>query len=315
VTPEDAIVRWMIEQLSRELHLNPSEIDPTRPIATYGVDSLTTAGLAADLEDTFGVRITQDAFRSTVTILDVARLASGSPVQLPRAEQPSPAAADSAATDVGARDSGAWTARQRTILRIVRTMARMLARIEVSGLESVADGPLVLASNHLHILDAVWLFSVVPRPTVALAADEFQWRPLVGWLLRTGNTIFVARGKGDLAALDQAVRLLQRGGCVAIAPEGRLSRTGGLLKGQTGVALLAAKSGAPVVPVAIHGQQRAGRQWLTLRRPHIRVRFGLPIPPPPAATAKNLELFTETVMRALARMLPPEARGHYRDDG
>jgi len=312
VTSEETIVRWLTDQLARELHLEPAEIDPRRPISVYGLDSLTAAGLAADLEDAFGLRLGEDAFRDALTIQDVARLASGAVASRP----PSPAVPRPVAIDRGTGDYSSWTRSQRTVLRVARVVARSLARIEVTGMEHAAvSGPIILASNHLHILDALWLSTVVPRRAVFLAAEEFRSRPVVGWLLRLGETIFVARGKGDRQAIDRAVAVLRSGGCVAIAPEGRLSRTGGLIKGQVGVAVLAAESQAPIVPVAMHGQEHAGRMWLRGRRPLVHVRFGEPLAPPSASarTARHLELYADGVMKTLARMLPPAYRGQYPD--
>jgi 1-acyl-sn-glycerol-3-phosphate acyltransferase len=311
VISQDVVVAWIIEQLARELHMKTSEIDPSRPMAVYGLDSLTAVGLAADLEDRFGLRLPGDLHREELSIREVARLALSTPAPVAREDSHVPPAG----IDYRTLDYSRWTGAQRTVQRVAQLVAGAAARIDVEGRAAAATaGPMILASNHLHILDVLWLFSLLPRRTVFLAAEEFRVRPVIGWLLRLGHTIFVARGAGDRRSIDQAVAVLEAGGCVAIAPEGRLSRTGGLIKGQPGVAVLATESGAPVVPVGIFGQERAGREWLRGRRPHVHVRFGEPILiPRGSATARELEVHTDRIMRALARVLPAGYRGQYQD--
>jgi 1-acyl-sn-glycerol-3-phosphate acyltransferase len=110
------------------------------------------------------------------------------------------------------------------------------------------------------------------------------------------------------------VAVLRAGGIVGVAPEGKLSRTGGLIKGHSGIAYLSGQSGASVIPVATFGQERAGRSWLRLSRVHVTVRVGEPIAPPGwPAKAAVLERHTDTIMRALARLLPSAYRGIYDD--
>lgn len=308
MTFDSTITAWVIEQLARELHIDPAEIDPSRPVIVYGLDSLTAAALAADLEDRFGLRLPEDGFREGMTILDIGRLAvAGS------GDRPLAAAATAAQVDYGALDYSRWAPAQRVLQRCAALLVRALYDVHVESIErAAAPGPLILASNHLHILDALLLFSVLPRRTVFLAAEEFRRRPLVGWLLRFGQTIFVTRGAGDRGAIARALLVLESGGCVAIAPEGRLSRTGGLLRGLSGVARLATGSGAPVIPVAMHGHERAARRWRRGRRPPVHIRFAEPVRLARApATARQLEVATDTIMTALARALPPEYRGYY----
>ena len=84
------------------------------------------------------------------------------------------------------------------------------------------------------------------------------------------------------------------------------------MKGQPGLARIAAEAGAPVLPMALSGQEQLWRYWRRGRRVPVRVRCGAVIPPPPdSSTAKALEQYSDRVMRALAEILPPAYRGVY----
>ena len=304
------IASWIVVQVARELHLPPEAIDPDRPIATLGIDSLAAATLTADLEDFIGRPVPETLFRDAVTISAISRLVA----DVPAAAVPTgPARAAAAGPDYTSLDYGAWTRPQRALQSMARGVARFLTRQDVQGIERLPPrGAVIVAINHLHILDALWIFSVLPRRTVFMVASEFRRRPIVGWLLRMGDAIFVERGQGDRQAIQRAVDALRAGAAVGVAPEGRLSRTGGLIRGQSGIARLAAESSAPVVPIAMSGQERLWRYWLTARRVPVRIRCGSLIPPPAGtATARTLDDYADAVMRALAEALPPEYRGVY----
>ncbi len=302
----DAIAAWIVAQLARELHIDPASIDQDRPIAGLGVDSLAAATLTADLEDHLGRRLPETLFRGDLTIAALSRLVAGAAPALP-----APSAAP--VPDYASLDYGSWTPAQGLLQRIARALARALTQQDVEGLERMpVRGPVIVAVNHLHILDALWIFAVLPRRTVFLVASEFRRRLLVGRLLGMGQAIFVVRGAGDRGALALAVAALRAGAAVGVAPEGRLTATGGLMKGQPGFARIAAEAGAPVLPMAISGQERPWCYWRRGRRVPVRVRFGSVIPPPPVpATAKALEQYSDHVMRALAEALPPAYRGVY----
>jgi 1-acyl-sn-glycerol-3-phosphate acyltransferase len=86
------------------------------------------------------------------------------------------------------------------------------------------------------------------------------------------------------------------------------------MRGHTGVAYLATRSGVPVVPMAAWGQEQLGQSWRRLKRAPVRVRFGPPLAfatTPPSAL--ELRDYSDAVMRAIAAQLPVEYRGVYRD--
>ncbi len=205
----------------------------------------------------------------------------------------------------------------RLLRGLVRGLLRLLTRLEVSGVENVpATGPLIVAPNHLSILDTPLIFAVVPRRMTAFAADKWSTGP-VGWLLSgVGRAIFVRRGTADRRALSRAVAALAAGAALGIAPEGTRSRQGGLQEGKNGIAYLCGRTGATIVPVAIWGQEATFHCWAHLERPLIHMRIGAPLRLPSeaaSATSTGLSLYTRQVMLSLARMLPRGYRGVYPD--
>lgn len=159
-------------------------------------------------------------------------------------------------------------------------------RPTVEGREHVPrTGPVILAANHLSVVDSFVIPLVAPRPVAFLAKEEYFSRPgVTGALLRAGLTavdaVPVPRGahRAARAALDVALGVLTRGRAFGIHPEGSRSRDGRLHRGRTGVAWLALASGAPVVPVGVVGTERVQPIGTWLPRPvRVTVRFGAPL--------------------------------------
>lgn len=159
-----------------------------------------------------------------------------------------------------------------------RVVARLLFALEVAGEQHVpAIGPVLLAGNHSGFVDGPLVFLLAPRPASLLAKSEIFAGPgrlLFGWL----GLVPVHRGRPDRRALQDGLRVLAQGRPLGVFPEGR--RSAGLLEEVTdGLAYLALRSGAPVVPVAVSGTARAwpkGSPWPRPRTP-VRVVFGAPV--------------------------------------
>jgi len=154
------------------------------------------------------------------------------------------------------------------------------------GVENVpSEGPAILASNHLAVIDSFVLPLVLERQIKFLGkADYFTGRGVKGRLvagfMRGVGTIPVDRGGGKAseAALNTGLRVLRDGGLFGIYPEGTRSPDGRLYRGKTGVARMALESGAPVIPVAMVGtdQAQAIGQAIPKSMP-IGVVFGEPL--------------------------------------
>lgn len=156
----------------------------------------------------------------------------------------------------------------------------------VEGAENVpANGPAIIAGNHLTVVDSLFMPLVIERRVTFLAkSDYFTERGVKGWLKRiffggTGNVpIDRSGGKASEAALRTGLKILQRGDLLGIYPEGTRSPDGRLYRGRTGVARMALEARAPVIPVAMIGtfeMQPPGRIIPKVRRPG--VRFGKPL--------------------------------------
>jgi 1-acyl-sn-glycerol-3-phosphate acyltransferase len=197
----------------------------------------------------------------------------------------------------------------------VRNFFHVLSHMDVKGREYIPlTGPLIVAANHMHVFDLPIVFAVVPRRQTVFAASKWQGK-FAGWLMQVfADAIFVDRGEPDRQAIAKALEVVKQGGALGVAPEGTRSRTGSLIEGKPGTVYLASRSGAPILPMVIWGQERAMHHWAQLRRAEIHVRIAQPmILPPGAENARSVELtsYTDQLMLTLARMLPPDYRGVY----
>jgi 1-acyl-sn-glycerol-3-phosphate acyltransferase len=172
-------------------------------------------------------------------------------------------------------------------------------------------GPLLVVSNHLHNADPVLVCVVVPRPVALMAKIELFRNPVLAFAIRLFGAFPVDRGAADRQAIRTALARLAAGNAVGMFPEGTRSRTASMARGLLGVGLLAARSGAPVLPVAITGSEHLGRLW---PRPVITVRIGRPITiSKPASGRVDHQAIVDEMMTAVAALLPPAYRGYYGD--
>jgi len=93
-------------------------------------------------------------------------------------------------------------------------------------------------------------------------------------LRKSKSVVFVNRGKPDRRALEQALNILRAGRVFGLAPEGDYSKARSLQKGHNGAAYLASRTGVPVVPLVIYGQENLFTSLLSFKRPLVRVVFG-----------------------------------------
>jgi 1-acyl-sn-glycerol-3-phosphate acyltransferase len=218
-------------------------------------------------------------------------------------------------TYYGSLDYSRWTPTQRLFQCLIALFVHSTMRVRVEGLERIpTSGPAIIAGNHLSLLDSVVVIPYLPRPVILLLAEELRVWPWIGFVFgRIGNAILVRRGSGERQPVDLGAAVLDAGGIVAVAPEGRLSRSGGLQRARNGVARLAIRTGAPVVPVAIWGQEEAFRSWRRLRRAPVDIRFGAP-PSFGGHDASTPAAVTTRIMAGIARLLPREYRGVYAEE-
>ena len=152
-----------------------------------------------------------------------------------------------------------------------------LTRDGLSGLP--AEGPLILAANHVSFLDPAVVGSSFPRAVRFLIHERVWAHASLNWFYRGMLSIPVGRdGAVARAALREALAALRDGQVVGIFPEGGRVAPGSPDEALSGVAMLARKSGAPVVPVGIRGTARAMPRGAAIPRPvGLSVRYGRPL--------------------------------------
>jgi len=207
-----------------------------------------------------------------------------------------------------------------------RFFVRALTHLRIEGdLAAIPrEGPVIIASNHASNLDPVilgsWLVPAVGRRIHWLGKKElFEW-PIAGWIARNGGVHPVDRGGSDAEAFRLAKRILDEGHILVVFPEGTRSRTGELRTPRDGVALLALRTGAPIVPVGIAGSHRVWPPGRKIPKPGGRVVFRLGSPirldeAVPAGTDRKTAkgLATNLLMRRIAALLPRDQQGPYAD--
>ena len=201
---------------------------------------------------------------------------------------------------------------------IIRILLKLIGRIKVYGKENIPlTGGMILSSNHIGILDIIMVYFVIDRTDLFIPVAE-KWEK-IGWIKWLGdqlNFLFVDRYNPDLKALRKMMALMEAGKCLVIAPEGTRSRTGAMIEGKPGVAYLAARSGFPVIPVAITGTEDKVilGSVKRLRRSQITLTAGNPfiIPPLPKLNRNEaLKKYTDEIMCQMAAILPERYRGVY----
>ena len=206
----------------------------------------------------------------------------------------------------------------------VRLALAGLTRVRVEGAidEIPRDGPVIIAANHSSNLDAPVLgSSLMPR-----IGRRFQWLgkrelfawPIVGWIARNGGVHAIDRGAADVDAFRLAARILEDGHALFVFPEGTRSHDGRLGKGRDGVAALALRTGAPIVPVGIGGSYERWPRGQKLPHPggRVTVRVGSPFRvgeelPEGLDRRAAKAAATDIIMRRIAALLPEPQRGRY----
>ena len=175
------------------------------------------------------------------------------------------------------------------------------------------EGPLIVVANHLSLADPPLLSASMPRHIVFMAKEElFGWHPLSP-LVRGFGAIRIRKNMADRRALTQARQALSRGMALGMFPEGSRSRDHTLQSAYPGTALIALNTSATILPVAITGTEKI-RDIGWLLRPRIEVNIGQPFTldsNPDQSRKQQIVQGTETIMRHIAELLPPEYRGRY----
>lgn len=207
---------------------------------------------------------------------------------------------------------------QKLVLAVFRPLLNALFSWEVVGRENVPlTGPLILAANHVHVLDPLLIAFGFPRWINFVAKEELFRSPFLrAWLRWAGS--FSIRRAGRVREKQEVLRsardALERGSVLGVFPEGSRSRDGKLRAGKPGCAVIASQTDAPVLPVGIVGTDKIrGLSWLW-KRPKVVVNIGRPFQVRSTngkMSRSQRRSLTAQVMREIAALLPPEYQGAY----
>lgn len=169
------------------------------------------------------------------------------------------------------------------IKAVLTPLLRVLYRVKVEGKSHVpARGPVILAANHRSFMDSLFLPLVIRRRVTFVAKAEYFDSKKTAWFFRGVGQIPIRREGGSASerALASATEVLEGGGVFGIYPEGTRTRDGYLHRGHTGVARLALRTGAPIVPVGMVGTDEIQATDAKLPKffRKVTIRFGSPIP-------------------------------------
>jgi 1-acyl-sn-glycerol-3-phosphate acyltransferase len=189
-----------------------------------------------------------------------------------------------------ARRGVGWT---YTFVRLLISLPTLLLyRVRAIGVGNVPRaGALILAPNHFSQMDHFFIGLYLLRRKVRfMAKSQMFGPPVLTYIYKHGGVFPVRRGQRDEKAIETALTLLDQGEMLLVYAEGGRSRSGKLGDVKPGIGRIALESGAPVVPVAIHGSA-AVRRWKRLRFPKVTVRFGEPLSfPTEAAPSRERQL-------------------------
>ena len=161
------------------------------------------------------------------------------------------------------------------LLRLLGPLARLIFCVRYRGTEHIPrEGPLIVCCNHRSVIDPLLLAVPFRRQLRFMAKSELfeDHGGLAAWFLRTVGAFPVQRDKGDASSLKTAMEILQEGGVLGIFPQGRVIFDTSPFQPKAGFALLAEKSGAPVLPASIYCEGE-----LLRFRSRVTIRFAAPL--------------------------------------
>jgi 1-acyl-sn-glycerol-3-phosphate acyltransferase len=188
---------------------------------------------------------------------------------------------------------------------VVWPLYRLLFRGRTAGGANVPmEGALVVVANHGSHLDPPLLGHALGRPVAFMAKAELFRVPLLGRLIRSCGAYPVSRGAGDRQAIRTASERLAEGWATGVFLDGTRQADGRVNTPQAGAALLAARAGVPLLPVAIVNSHRAlGPNGARLRLVPVHLRIGTPIPPPASRRREDLDAVTRAAQEQINALL------------
>jgi long-chain acyl-CoA synthetase len=258
----------------------------TSPQLDLGVDSLGWVQLTAEIDERFGVTLSETAIARCLTVRDLLREVT----QAPRSDPASAKTAEPLPRWLRDGQTAGERIGAAVLHTLVRAVARTLFRLRVAGVDTLpAQGPAIIAPNHLSDLDVIILAAALPGPyrtRIAWGAERTRlFSSRAGRLLARLANLFPVDERTPRASIATAIQVLEQGRILIWFPEEFRSPDGSLQPFKAGIGQVVQDTGAPVVPTAITGTYAAmprGRSW-----------------PRPAATAVTFgETVTAETLRA-----------------
>lgn len=174
---------------------------------------------------------------------------------------------------------------------------------EASGVENIPEGGVLMCSNHSSMGDPFYVFVSMGRrrQTRVLAKNEIMKWPVVGWIAKKAGVIGVKRGNADITAIKECMRVLRSGEKLLMFPEGTRVKEGESVDAHSGAAMLATRTGVPILPVYITPNKKKVKK--------VKVIFGEPYLPQfegRKATPEDHHRISEDLMKRI-RCLGGEA--------
>ncbi len=209
-----------------------------------------------------------------------------------------------------ARRGVGWTYNAARVVLSLPTV--LIYRLRAIGLQNVPrSGPLVLAPNHFSQMDHFFSAVFLRRKVRFMAKSQLFGPPVLTYIYKHGGVFPVRRGNRDEEAFKTAYELLEQGEMLLVYAEGGRSRSRSLGEPRPGIGRIALESGAPIVPVAIHGSAGV-RGWKRLRFPRVTIQFGEPLSfgvEPIPSRERQLEVATEVFERVRSMYALLEEQG------
>jgi 1-acyl-sn-glycerol-3-phosphate acyltransferase len=202
-----------------------------------------------------------------------------------------------------------------TIQLALKLLFSLLTRRRVTGRENIPrHGPAIFVGNHIHLFDSPLLWVTLGSRAKYMAKEEMFHTRIIGYFMYSCGAFPVAKERLDMKAFRRAIRTLSYGQQLVMFPEGMRSKNKRLKLAFPGAALIASRSGAPIIPVVTTGTENLqGIKWLW-RRPRISVNIGPSFMLPPVEgrlTKYKLAKMTDIIMESIAHLLPEEYHGQY----
>lgn len=205
---------------------------------------------------------------------------------------------------------------EKIINAVLRGFFRVTCRINLKELEKIPqEGPLLMLVNHTYVLDGPMLYVFLqPRNLLAMAKKELWDNRFLAWVMNSWRSIPVDRGNMGRETMEACLKVLDRKEILGMAPEGTRSKDETLQQGKSGIAFIAHKKDAPMIPVVILGFSNFSKNIKRLRRTPITIAVGEPfeiIQKGGRVDAATRDALMDEIMLRMAKLMPEQKRGFY----